>query len=134
MLANPPAGLPPIKAAPEPAPAPAPLALIDATPPDPALPPPAEPARWLAALAPVRQRQAESIATRVADGDADPLRYAHWVREYRIALRQAGASESEAQEVAQRENAALMATLREAALTGARLEVRARVLHLMGGA
>lgn len=126
-------GLPPIMAAPEPEPPP-----VVALPPpdaDPALPPPpAEPARWVAALAPVRQRQAESIASRVAEGDADPMRYAHWVREYRIALRQAGAGESEAQEVAQRENAALMATLREAALTGARLEVRARVLQLMGGA
>ncbi len=124
-------GLPPIMAAPEPEPPPPPVVALPPPTTDPALP---EPARWVAALAPVRQRQAESIASRVADGDADPLRYAHWVREYRIALRQAGASESEAQEVAQRENAALMATLREAALTGARLEVRARVLHLMGGA
>ena len=92
---------------------------------------PAEPVRYLPQLATVRQRQAESIASRIADGDADPLRYAHWVREYRIALRQAGASELEAQRLAQMLNTQLLESLRDAALTGARIEVRAKVMQMM---
>lgn len=118
-------GLPAIRAAPEPEPPPAPLIVEPA-----ALPPPPEPSR---ALVSVRQRQAESIASRIADGTPDPFRFAHWVREYRIALRRDGMGETDAQAQALQLNTDLMTTLRDAALTGARLEVRARVLHLMGG-
>jgi HK97 family phage portal protein len=123
-------GLPAIAAAPESLappmlPPPAPDALTDAADST------DDTVRWLPVLQSVRRRQAESIASRIASGDADPLRTAHWVREYRIFLRQAGASELDAQQVAAELNARLAIQLRDAALAGARMEVRARVLHLM---
>lgn len=61
--------------------------------------PPAElPPRILDALTTLRRRQRASILART--GAPEPFEYARWVKEYRIALRAAGASEADAQRLA----------------------------------
>jgi len=97
--------------------------------PMPADQPPPEVSR---ALAEVRKRLAASATAAMQGSEAAPFPYARWVREARVALREAGADEATAQRLAYEEMTRAYETLRALERGGDAIVLRRRVAIALG--
>lgn len=124
-----------------------PLPIVEPPPPPPQLAPPAQPpaaepapadvpmpmpAEQGRALAEVRKRLAASATAAMQGSEAAPFPYARWVREARVALREAGADEATAQRLAYEEMTRAYEALRAVERGADALVLRRRVASALG--